>query len=343
MTMTWFPCFVQPVSILKFARWNVRPGLRAGLMSPKQKKFWQDSFSKLPFKEAFEPNFLIEIDGREFTRGLLKRLGSQGHKQDKFLSGIPKERHDDVVLIPDDLFRWVLMALSLCRTFEIATPIARYMFQTGSPPGQLTPSGCSATHAAYDRSMYTRVPYHRGTTTPLYVVALNKIATAIEPYYQPLVWRHDPVSVALSCFWAFLFARFPDQAYTSLVTILESMLSTGTTEISHQLSERVAVLIGDSPNNRLDTYHKTKELYNLRSRITHGEVKIKKGPINWGSTVISARMTIVSIPTLTDMAQCATAVLTRAIQSAEFMSAMHENSDARKKALDEFFLTRLFS
>ena len=343
MTVTWFPCYLQPVSILKIARWNVRPGLTAGLMSPQQRSFWQNSFSKMSVKETFEPNFLIEIDGREFTQGLLKRLGSQGHKRDELLDGIPKNYHDDVVLFPGDLFRWVLMSLSLCRTFEITTPFAHYSFRNGSTPGQLIVLGCTATHEAYDRSMYAKVPHHQGTAAPLYVVTLNKIATAIEPYYQPLVSRHDPVSVALSCFWAFLFARFPDQAYTSLVTILETLLSTGTTEISHQISERVAVLTGDTPKQRLETYYKTKELYNLRSRITHGEVKMKKGPITWGSTVISARMTIVSIPMLTDMAQCATAVLTRAIQSAEFMSTMHENSDGRKKALDDFFLSQLFS
>jgi hypothetical protein len=54
-------------------------------------------------------------------------------------------------------------------------------------------------------------------------------------------------------------------------------------------------------------------------------------------------MTIVSTPTLTEMARHATAVLRAVLESAEIMSAMGGNRDARKKSLDEFFLKQLFS
>jgi Apea-like HEPN len=344
MSVTWFPCFLQPVSLIKFARWNVRPGLRAGPMSANKKKMWLHSFSSTPFKEAFEPNFLVEVDGRSFTNGLIKRLVVQGYDKQKLLSGIPKDHHDDVVRSPDDLFRWVLMTPSLCRTFNIAMPVVRYVFQPGALPGQLIPSGCVATHAGHDRSIYTQVPHHPKAAGPLHVNTLNKIARAIEPYYQPLILQTDPVSVALGCFWAFLFSRFPDQAYTSLVTILEALLSTGTAEITHQISERAAVLVGRTPSDRLQLYKKVKkELYALRSRITHGDLQVKKGPITWGSTIITARMTIVSIPLLTEMAQCATAVLRAVLESKEIMSAMDKKQEKRKQKLDEFFLTRLFS
>jgi hypothetical protein len=70
---------------------------------------------------------------------------------------------------------------------------------------------------------------------------------------------------------------------------------------------------------------------------------VKKGPITWGSTIITARMTIVSIPLLTEMAQCATAVLRAVLESKEIMSAMDKKQEKRKQKLDEFFLTRLFS
>lgn len=317
----------------------MRPGLKAGPISESEKAQWLD-VPVGPFKDKFEPNFLVQIDEQKFIEALFERLRVQGHDPDKL---IPADFEGRMPLIAEDLLRWVLMCLSLCRTFDITTPAARYLFQHGSKPGGLIYFGCTATHAGYDRSMFTRVPHHAGTAGPLDLDELNRIATTIEPYYQPVIWRHDPVSVALSCFWAFLFSRFPDQAYTSLVTILETLLSTGTAEIAHQVSERVAVLIGNSSSERLDIYRTIKKLYDLRSRISHGDLELKKGPIRWNSTIISAKRTIVSIPTLTELARYATAVLCGVLQSAEIMSAMDKKRDDRKKSLDEFFLTRLFS
>ena len=60
------------------------------------------------------------------------------------------------------------------------------------------------------------------------------------------------------------------------------------------------------------------------------------------STVISAKTTIVSIPTLTEMAQCATAVLRAVLDSSEMMTAMAENTQFREDFLDEFFLNPAF-
>ena len=345
MIVTWFPCYLQPLSVFSLGPWNVKPGLRAGPMSDGEKALWRDSGGHPPlFKERFEPNFLVQIDKRDFTEGLLERLRDQGHDTREFLKAIPPEFGEELPIISEDILRWVIVSLSLCCTFnEITLPALHYEFRHGDAPGQLIASGRGATQTGHDRSMYTMVSHHSELAPPLDLVILNKIATVVEQYYQAVQWRFDPVSVALSCFWAFLFSRFPDQAYTSLVTILEALLSTGTAEIAHQVSERVAVLIGHSPKERLEVYRATKKLYDLRSRITHGDLKPKSGPITWNSTVISAKTTIVSIPTLTEMAQCATAVLRAVLDSSEMMTAMAENTQFRKDSLDEFFLTQLFS
>ncbi len=339
MNIFWFPCVLQPLSILKRDHWEVRPGLKAGPISESEKAQWLN-VSSVPFKDKFEPNFLIQVDEQTFTAGLFERLRAQGHDPDTL---IPATFEGRVPLIAEDLLRWVLMCSSLCRTFDITLPAARYLFQHGSKPDELIYFGCAATHAGYDRSMFSSVPHYADSAGPLDHDELNRIAMTIEPYYQPLVWRHDPISVALGCFWAFLFSRFPEQAYTSLVTILETLLSTGTAEIAHQISERVAVLIGNSSSERLDIYRTTKKLYDLRSRISHGDLEIKKGPITWNSTIISANRAIVSMPTLTKLAQYATAVLCAVLQSTEITCAMGKKRDDRKRSLDEFFLTRLFS
>jgi Apea-like HEPN len=206
-------------------------------------------------------------------------LSAEGHNVKTLIESLPDEFGGRPPLLPNRLLRWVIVSLSLCRTFQIWLPQGSYSFNIDDS-GKLIPSGLVATHEGHDRSIFTTVPHHRGVSGPIELDELNKIATIIEPYYRPFVWRHDPVSVALSCFWAFLFSRFPDQAYISLITILETLLSTGTDEIAHQIAERAAVLLGDNAGGRLEIYQKIKKLYRLRSRIAHGDLELKKGVIN---------------------------------------------------------------
>jgi hypothetical protein len=60
------------------------------------------------------------------------------------------------------------------------------------------------------------------------------------------------------------------------VTILETLLLTVIAEIAHQIAERAAVLIASPPEERLKVYRAIKKLYDLRSRITHGDLELKK-------------------------------------------------------------------
>ncbi len=343
MTVTWFPCYLQPISVFSRGLWEARPGIKVGPISDSEKALLSAFLDNLPFKERFDPNCLVQIDSQPFTDYISERLRAQGYDTQKILDSMPEHLRGRLPVVPAHLLRWVIMSLSLCRSFnEISLPAFSYGFRHGDKPGQLTPAACNPTQLGYDRSFYTNVSHHPGLAGPLDLFELNQLAAITELYYQPVVWRSDPVSVALSCYWSFLFSRFPDQAYTSLVTVLEALLSTGTAEIAHQISERVAVLIGRSSTERLKIYHSVKKLYDLRSRITHGDLEFKKGVISWNTTVISAKMTIVSIPTLTEVAQYVTAVLCCVLKSAEIMSAMDRNKGDRKKMLDEYFLTRLF-
>ena len=63
-------------------------------------------------------------------------------------------------------------------------------------------------------------------------------------------------------------------------TCLEALFSTSSAELSHQLSERIALFLGDSVEERRDIFSKIKEAYGIRSTIVHGDLlspsKIKK-------------------------------------------------------------------
>lgn len=57
---------------------------------------------------------------------------------------------------------------------------------------------------------------------------------------------------------------------TGYCSALETLFSTNQAELSHQLSERVAFFLGDSPEERITLFRNAKKAYALRSKIVHG-------------------------------------------------------------------------
>lgn len=52
----------------------------------------------------------------------------------------------------------------------------------------------------------------------------------------------------------------------------ESLLTTDSSELSHKLSERAAFFLQESSPDKLNTYNTLKQAYNVRSKLTHGDV-----------------------------------------------------------------------
>jgi hypothetical protein len=75
-------------------------------MSDSEKALWKDTFGKHPFKERFEPNFLVQINHGKFTEGVIERLRAEGHDTE----GLKADPHTSG--LPENLLRWVLISLS---------------------------------------------------------------------------------------------------------------------------------------------------------------------------------------------------------------------------------------
>lgn len=69
-------------------------------------------------------------------------------------------------------------------------------------------------------------------------------------------------------------------------TALETLFSTSSSEIAHQLSERVSTFLEEKLEERLAVYKKVKKAYELRSRIVHGSTTTKKASKNPKDTSI---------------------------------------------------------
>jgi hypothetical protein len=94
----------------------------------------------------------------------------------------------------------------------------------------------------------------RGKSTSLRINAsrIKQLAAVIEEYYWAIYSRHDRLSFALGAFWNSIFSSDPVQAYLSLTIVLEALLGTGNTEITHQISERVSLLIERETTKRVE-------------------------------------------------------------------------------------------
>lgn len=55
-------------------------------------------------------------------------------------------------------------------------------------------------------------------------------------------------------------------------SLFEAIFSVDTVELAHQLSERLAFFIGDTAEERLELYKRTKKAYGVRSKAVHGDV-----------------------------------------------------------------------
>jgi len=55
------------------------------------------------------------------------------------------------------------------------------------------------------------------------------------------------------------------------ITAMEALVSTSTAELSHQVAERVAILLSADVDERLNIYNEIKKGYGVRSKAAHGE------------------------------------------------------------------------
>lgn len=63
---------------------------------------------------------------------------------------------------------------------------------------------------------------------------------------------------------------------THYCSAFECLFSTDTTELTHKLSERVAYFLETEPQHRIALYNDLKNIYSIRSQVTHGSVISKK-------------------------------------------------------------------
>ncbi len=172
---------------------------------------------------------------------------------------------------------------------------------------------------------------------------LRSMMAKLDRYYRSGMWWHDRLGMSLAYFFAGVCTRFPEQAYLSLTTALESLLTTQRDEITHSLAERVATLLGKDTAAKVNRYRQVKRLYKTRSQIVHGKVFPKKGPIHTGSLFVGPKWSNVPREDMESILELTVALLRRVLGLPSLLKIIHvkQKEDKTDQAIDEYFLKRM--
>jgi Apea-like HEPN len=294
---------------------------------------------------------VLVIDSPSYARGLRARLqleiGSGPDLEKKLLGPAPGleypfEDRLELYIEEGDLIRLVMVSCILAgaMTFIIDRPI-RVEMKTSN--GSKTPvsNGGSNLRYIWQCPRLTREERLEGLEHPesLAITSIQQLCMTLEPYFRPVQWRTGRLAVALGSFLSYALATDDVQGYLSLMTVFEALLSTGKTEITHQIAERTAFLLEHNEEGRLDVYKRIKHLYDTRSRLVHGDVKNLQYRTTNDKIRIDAKFKIVPDKDYHDLFTLCQRLLTT-IFGIEPLMALLEQGD--HKELNEWYLRLVF-
>ena len=293
----------------------------------------------------------IVLDYPAYVRGLLNRLQLTEDKPVALLN-LLSQRHND---IPDcyaehplevdvqeeDIRKLVMMSCILAgaRVVVVNRPVLAEM---KGAPGSTIP--------VFDRSYNTRHvwrkprnPVEDAVFDPdayfaarLDMVAVREYCELLERYFRPTNWHSGRVAVAVGAFLSYVLGADSGQGYLALTTVFEALLSTDKTEITHQISERVAFMLESTEDGRYALYVRMKKLYDTRSRLVHGDIENKRGVITLDRLRLDAKMTVVPDQDYLDIFDLCLCLFRRVLKD-DTLLALLERKDS-SKALNEYYL-----
>jgi hypothetical protein len=88
--------------------------------------------------------------------------------------------------------------------------------------------------------------------------AVRAYCELLEPYFRPRYWHSGRLAVALGAFLSYALGPDTGHGYLALMTVFEALLSTEKTEITHQISERAALMLETDEDRRYALYKRMK-------------------------------------------------------------------------------------
>ena len=323
------------------------PGVSIEYISSTLGKMAAESYDRVLPRSDFTPTHVVITDVPLYVRELLNRLRSQGYSDKQLALEPPPEDWPD--LFSEHPLEMHVDARAIVRQVLLSSVLLqRFSFKLGGSvqiekkTGQATPYFVlSSVGLGVEESSSYFVSSALPKTTPDVIDSNNlcRVFAQLEPYCRPGFWKADRFATALACFWTGLCTPYGQQAFLSMMSIFDALLSTTKTEVTHVISERTSYFLGQTEEERYSTYRQMKKLYNIRSQIVHGDIKMKPGPITLEQLRIDAVLQIVPSSAMAELATKAVTLLKLVLNDSKLMNAIQQqNSDA----LDEFYLRKSF-
>lgn len=155
-------------------------------------------------------------------------------------------------------------------------------------------------------------------------------------------FKCDPIAVAAQGIWTALATPYDDQAFITFAMVLEALLTTSQAELTMQIAERAAVLVGKSPIDRYELYRSVKRLYGIRSKLVHGSGIMTKKKMKKADENVNIHPGFTHVPSeaLREIGAIAIRVLRAVLHDDTLYDLVQKNDQAK---LEETYVTRLLS
>ena len=330
------PLYLFPNERIKFTRCELVPGVKVQRISKALTNFVRQQNEI--FRPDFFPSHVIMIELQKHFDYLTALLGQEGREIPRH----PFEKHterSEHYVEADSVTRHVVMALVLTGGLQFRVG-GYYTLKANTKKTKYIASGYSHhISEASHQNPFSFIDAIDPTNSQL----LKKTAKGLQRYYRSYSWWNDRFGIALGHLWNALCTRHLDHAFVGLSMALEAVLSTGSDKISHKVGERVAILLENDAEKRLETYKVVKRLYGIRSKLVHGAAIQTKGRYTTESLAMSAKTALVPISQGKLLSHIVVAVLRALLEDRSYLSIV-QNTKSEKptnRKIDELFTSRV--
>ena len=337
--LNYVPISITSSKWMPRTKWQLLPGLWLEKISKDMKLKLEEIDSKRFPKMNFKANYAIRIDNRKYTNELKTRLTHEG----KSIPEIPEDI-DPILGDARNLAKLIIISMILQKNFRFNIAYTYSLEKVISAQKNVSYRMIGTSLDLSEQCLYNLPHFFPNRKkSNINRRALEFTINTLECYFRPYTWSVDRLSVALSNFWNALTANNISQSFLNLTIMLESLLSTSRNEITHILSERAAILLGKTPENRIGIYNDFKKIYSQRSKIVHGDGVPKKGTLNWDSYIISTKLSIVPQNLTKKLIDYALQLLVIIINNKEIMNVIQSSKKEGKinEELDAIYLKLL--
>ncbi len=333
-TLLCIPVSISPDEIFQFIKIQILDGIHIRKIADGEREHIQANYKNHYLQHRTHLTHLICIDRPEYLSALKKRLIGLGYDLPGF---IQIEYHSIVKHAVLSIF--------------LAAPMVFKVDAGGGVKIKYVKGKKEYLGSSYVKGWLYEVPdeyWYFIVSSGLRDIVLNpndvrELAAFLDPYFRAGIWWQNRMAAALAHLIDALCCKSIVLTYLSLTSTLEALVNSSKNEMTHQICERIAVLCGDSHQERLDIYYLVKKLYGTRSTLVHGQAHNMKGEMTWDSLLVSPKFSVVPIEDVKALFRITVMVIRAILKDKELISIYESSRDEGKvnKKITNYFVRKL--